>query len=573
MAKKKQPKEKPQPVGRDWRALIADSFLHPRLPSPVPDSRTVNVLLACCAALVIVVYLSIDWLASGSGDWWAIDWVDHFTIFSGDDAYRFFLARSAWSNPQVYLFNFDLPVDLVLNGIIAAATGGDIFLSRIGHALMAIAGLWFVYRTLRLLDTPAWIAIPSVLLLAAMPLYAMVSLSFYGEAWLTFGVCLCLYAMTAQRIWLLTVLGSLLPLIRPEGIFFTAGIGFYLLLLRDFRRVVALGMPGGVYFLAILLSPGGLEAYQHWRFALIDILNRTGGNPEPMAMLYTLNMVWYCLALMALFFPRSRALWPLWLGALLWTGFLLLTLVTGNSFYEPRYLLSLTPVFCVGWALFFAQIADWWRNGVARAMCIALFGGLTLYVATDHVLQVDPLAKVNAWRQIHGEWPDFEGRDPWRLLFFRFTSDEIRQRKEAAQLIEQIVSADPRIDTLVQGDVYLFYFLDPDKLPARVTVAYPAVYWPFLKRMLDGQLMAIHPGEGRHYDYYAITRPDLSTDKPRLIYVEQMHERDYPYRWQVGAHEIYLFDYRKSGESPVDLKNAPVIDPATIPQDELIRPG
>lgn len=72
-----------------------------------------------------VLYVTLAWLVCGGETWWVIDNIDSQNVFFGDDAYRFFLSRSAWVNPDLYTYSFVLPGQLLLDGAITALVGGD----------------------------------------------------------------------------------------------------------------------------------------------------------------------------------------------------------------------------------------------------------------------------------------------------------------------------------------------------------------------------------------------------------------------------------------------------------------
>ena len=72
-------------------------------------------------------YIFLAWVVSGGDTWWIIDIINGTNVFYGDDAYRFFLARSAWLDPSLYSYNFVLPGALILDGLIISLSGADLF--------------------------------------------------------------------------------------------------------------------------------------------------------------------------------------------------------------------------------------------------------------------------------------------------------------------------------------------------------------------------------------------------------------------------------------------------------------
>ena len=193
-------------------------------------------LRACLIfASLSALYLLLAALVSGDGGWWIIDYVDGQNVFYGDDAYRFFLARSAWTTPELYAYNFVLPGQLVLDGAIVSLAGGDLFLSRCVHAVVGAATVAMLYLTAKRLGCSPSIAFCAVMLVALLPRYAMMSLSFYGELWLALFIVLALYFYLRAGYARMAVLASWLPLLRPEGIFFIVPI--WIFLVREKRWV------------------------------------------------------------------------------------------------------------------------------------------------------------------------------------------------------------------------------------------------------------------------------------------------------------------------------------------------
>lgn len=57
-----------------------------------------------------IYFASLVWLVSGPKIWWILDFINGTNVFYGDDAYRFYLANSAWIDASLYEYNFILPV-------------------------------------------------------------------------------------------------------------------------------------------------------------------------------------------------------------------------------------------------------------------------------------------------------------------------------------------------------------------------------------------------------------------------------------------------------------------------------
>src|SRR5690606_23988998 len=84
--------------------------------------RAEPLILFICSS---ILYIGLSWLVSGGERWWIIDFVNGNNIFYGDDAYRFFLARSAWQDASLFTYNFDLPAALILENVVVSLTQGN----------------------------------------------------------------------------------------------------------------------------------------------------------------------------------------------------------------------------------------------------------------------------------------------------------------------------------------------------------------------------------------------------------------------------------------------------------------
>src|SRR5690554_144184 len=86
-------------------------------------------------------YIFIAWLTSYGEKRWILDHVVGFNVFYGDDAYRYFLARSAWSKIELYAYNFMLPVNLALERVVLTLAQESLFYSRAIHGILAAISL------------------------------------------------------------------------------------------------------------------------------------------------------------------------------------------------------------------------------------------------------------------------------------------------------------------------------------------------------------------------------------------------------------------------------------------------
>src|SRR5690554_550189 len=223
-------------------------------------------------------YAGLSWLVSGGQEWWILDIMRGHNVFYGDDAYRFFLAKSAFSNPELYRYNFVLPAALVLDGAISFILSGDLFSMRVAHGVLVALALACLWRTGKRIAIPSFSLSMMVVILILSPRFSFLSISFYGEMWLGAAVCFMLL-FAAEKKWLcVAIIAGLTPLMRPEGIFFVATLFVYFVRSRAWREIAILLLPGVVYALHIIYAfYPDLQTYLDWRMELRKVLNNLLG--------------------------------------------------------------------------------------------------------------------------------------------------------------------------------------------------------------------------------------------------------------------------------------------------------
>lgn len=569
--------EKSKVKTRHIRPVAHADGASPSLPPDAPsapvatahDGRGSRIALLLLLVLLFVAYAGLAWLSSGSEKRWMIDVIANVTVLNGDDAYRFFLARSAWLDLSLYAYNYLLPVALMLDGVLSILLSEGLLAMRIAHAMVSVGALWLIYRTGRHLAIPATIMLLGCAVMGLLPLYAMVSLSFYGEVWLGFFLCLTTYAFVRQQWLLMAVAASVLPLTRPEGIFFFIPLWLYIASRRRFDAAALMVVPGMLYVMFLLGYLDNLSDYSYWRIELRKIYEKIVLIPDQWAMAKTYSPLWLLPATLGFLYRPIRTLWPIYTGALLWLLILIITVKTNQAFYEPRYTYTLIPFIGLLWA----AAASWFvTNGgailpsaLARRIFVPI---LALGVMASHVNQITALVIMKeregafwvARKVLQGEWGE---------IFPFYNKARLIAMDNAANRIYYLLDRDDSIDQLIVYDFSLYYALSPGKIKPHVKVGYPVVSQLVADMLLKGQVFTQHPG-GRMFSYFWFNKPLLGQRARRVLYAEQMGGLNYPYVWTEGPHEIYLFSYKESWTPSVDLSKAPMIDQA-MAVDEYYR--
>lgn len=495
------------------------------------------------AAAFFLFYCLVGWLASGGQTWWHLDFVYGNNIFWGDDAYRYFLVRSAWLNPDLYFFNFLLPGQALLDGTLTSLAGDSLLAARVLKALVAATALFLLYRACIHLGTGRVPATAAMVLLGLMPLYGFISLSFYGESWFMVLLCLALWLYSRGRLVAACLVVSVLPLVRAEGILFVGFLSLYGLWLRDWRRFFIPGGAGFVYLLLILSVGPGLEGFLGWRGVTGEIYRAAetwfGGSVDRFVNMF--SPPWILLGALGFLCSPRRDLWPFLAGAL---GLLLgsLYLITANrAAFEPRYIAAAMPVLALGFALACRLALDRWRPRFPRLLpgCLTVVALLVLVSHLSAVYGVRVVIYESLARAIHTDAP-VKPLTRVREKTLQTTGEELAGYRELADVVTRMTHANPRIETLFVSEVRLFYFLDPQALPSRVTVAYPLSNWPGLVKVLgEGVTVGYFP-RPPYAGVFPLSMP--RDDSPQLLYVEELTVKPgYPFHWSVAGHDVYLF--------------------------------
>ncbi|WP_156497234.1 hypothetical protein, partial [Alcanivorax sp. HI0083] len=117
----------------------------------VSKTRT-NFWFVFLVVSLIAFYCGIAWLARGEYQWWYIDFVADANVYWGDDSYRYFLAKTAFRNPDVYWFNFVLPLAVFFDGVLTTISNESLYYSRALKSFPLVLSVFLVYFTCLKLD-------------------------------------------------------------------------------------------------------------------------------------------------------------------------------------------------------------------------------------------------------------------------------------------------------------------------------------------------------------------------------------------------------------------------------------
>jgi len=453
--------------------------------------------------VVFLSWVCVAWLTLPGQHIRVLDIMDFFTAFNGDDGYRYFFYRQAFSDPELYSWDYILPVPMLLDGALLAFFQDDIFSVRVAHAAFAFFSLYLLYRTQRLLGVTRNLAAASVLILALMPVYALHAMSFYAESWLVFFVVLVWFLFASERQLMAAMAASCLPLIRPEGFLLILPLFLYFLSQKKYREFIVLGFAGGIYFFWLLfyLPLSDFVSYFTWHEAYREYINHIQFPVlnNRFGFFVSYNALWYGTAFAWLAFygwRLSAQPWWRWFiaGNMLFLGAYFALLWSGNLYYEPRYFILVLPMLAIFFAKGLEQVK---RKKVFQGHRFSGAVVLTfVFIIANHFLQNDELRN----RYFDGKrLPFYQQQGP--VYGLEDDRKEVEKLESLLEVVYRAIEEYPQIDVFFMPayrDIY--YLLDPQRLEGVEFVMLPLNYGRHVG-IFGGSLFGWHAG-GRQYSYY-----------------------------------------------------------------------
>ncbi len=496
------------------------------------------VYRAGVATTLCAFYVWFVTASTGSANWLVIDFLEMIKVFGVDDAYRFYSAKEAFERGALYSWNYILPLSLLLDGVVVFLAQDSLYVARLLKLLPLLASLCFVYMTLRRLMVREWVALASVILLGLMPVYFMVFMSFYGEGWAALLLSVATWAVLSQRFVAASALVGLSVLARPECFFIVVAFGVFFLYQKRWRALLVLLLPGALYFGWLLLALDALGHYFEWREVFGQLMSRFGDvrGFYDVRFLSTFNLFWLLPAILALFLRHLRRYWMLPLSVILLILFFVATAAAGKSFYEARYFVSILPLLAIGFACAVDRmLASTWlsiggRGGV-QVMVLLLLG----FILLEHSQQMDAVRmKFGAGER----WP-IQGGGAMLSRPLYLNDEQMSAPKAMAGAIYKALENYPQIDHVLIYDAPVLYYLDPARIPEKVTVGLA----PFVPGFLGDNLFSLFP-EGRQYGFFEIA-PVTSMLTPRVAYIGRLNCESCQSSYSADVYRLYIFEYRQ----------------------------
>lgn len=429
-------------------------------------------------------------------------------VFDIDDIYRLFLIKTPFSSPDAWFWNYMLPVNLIFDGVLSWISGGNDYFMRATHVACVLSSLYLVYRAGRQLGVPAASMLVSCVMLLAMPLYALLSMSFYGESLLAALMGLVIYALVFEKERLVVIASSLLPLVRPEGIFFLLAIAVVRVRQRKFYSAMFLVMPGFLYFCGVMyFFDLSINDYFGWRnalssqYALIPESERVMG--FGLMPYYTVNPLWWLLGLAASFLSTLRVLRPLYLATIvLMMYWALHCIVLVDARGEARYFFAIFPLLAIAVAAglsAFRSLVSTDMKWYAKIISVIFVA----FIMIENTAQIDQVrSKFFSGRR----WP--LAGEPGAVPELYVEAPDVRVwRQTTARFLEAYAQYDSSIKRIVIHAYPVFGDLNARSLPGRVRVEYSPMTPVASRRYFHGYFYSMFP-ELPQYTFYQFSPAD-----------------------------------------------------------------
>lgn len=498
---------------------------------------------------LFAAYVVLAWLGTIQGEGayrWAM--IEGSNLLGIDDAYRYFLSKYAFVSSQIYTWDYVLPVSTLFFGLITLTAMDDVFVARALVAFFAVLGTYVLHAGLMRAGASRRAANMSVLVYALMPVVAVMNVSFYGEMLLLALYSACVYTFIRGQYRLLAVVASLLPLVRPEGIFLLAPVSIFLLIRKHYVEFLISGSAGFAFLVFLLVSFSGdlsylyewrLEIRRVWRLFLMP-------NTYAFPVFGTFNPLWVIPGVIGLFLPAYRHLWPVWSGAFVWLMFYATLVGTGMSSYESRYLIACFPALVLG----YMASTDWLLGYRAAGLRRMLPYALCAFVVGEHLLQIDPIKHIAGGQRL-----PFNSVQVFHPEFESLDTDDIDDIADTAAKVSSLIARHPQLDTILVFDPDIFYFL-PDYLTETDIRIFLAPIPQQISVIVTGGSYFTYSQFGKKFAYFDLFAPQGVMDGAALYVGHLDVPKEIP-RYSFGDRKIFVVGYRES-EEPADLLDKPI---------------
>lgn len=482
------------------------------------------------------------------------DVIQGVSVFDVDDTYRLFLAQSPFLTTGLWLWNFILPGNLVFDGFFSWVTSHDVYIMRGSHLVAVLSSLFLVFRAGRHLGVSAFWMLFSCCLLLLMPLYILLSMSFYGESLLASLMGLLIYFIATNReraqIWV----SSALPFIRPEGFFFLVAMVARHTLKKKYAAAVLMLAPGFIYFCFIMyFFDFSANSYFGWRNALsahytLGPLNESVMGRAAMPY-YTVNLLWWLGAAAGAFLPVMRPFRGLFVAVFILMLYWTVQALSLEARGEARYFFAAFPLL----ALSFAALADAICKFFTDRKWMAVLGCTVIYsfIMMENLAQIDPVRN-----EFFGDrrWP-LKGESGSKPYFGVLSPEIIGWRHTTADFLLAYSRYDKSIKKIVVHAFPVFYDLKQSEFPAGVDIEYSPMMPETTYRYYGGYFYAMFARLPQYAFYrFAPAKGTLPNDGGQYaLYVGPLYNGLHEPLYANPVFQVYKVRYESVQSLPSDV--------------------
>lgn len=330
---------------------------------------------------LLFVFLFFDWFVS---DQLRALKIDSNILYSIDDIFRFCYLKASFYHPVIYL-NPNLKIlSMAISRLFFELLPIGMTALRVMSSVFSVVTIFFLYKVTKIVNPEKKLPLLPVLFTLTSGVYFLVSISTLAESMFICFLILAIYFFYSEKFLFSTIIVSLLPTIRQEGVLFIAVWAILLIWQKRYWHLLILFVP------AVLWSLANSLLLQHSLiYTMLYFKHLSANTPTSVLILpceLNKNIILFSLPALALFITglfcerKNKKYLLIFLCVSFHLGFLILSssiklFKTGYLSYVIRLIAPSVPLISIYMGSgfeFFTQRLIRRRNGMILVMALAV---------------------------------------------------------------------------------------------------------------------------------------------------------------------------------------------------------
>lgn len=189
---------------------------------------------------ILLVFLFFSWFVSSPI---RAARIDRYILYYIDESVRYFHAKASLQSPLVFLNPYAKSLTMIFSNLFLHILPFGMISLRIMNALFSAGTLFLLSRLMKKLGFSETLTILAILITATFPPYFLSSFSVLSEPMFSFFLILAIFLYYSNKHLLSSLVVSLTPLIRQEGVIFLCIWLFLLFELKKEKYIFFLFIP------------------------------------------------------------------------------------------------------------------------------------------------------------------------------------------------------------------------------------------------------------------------------------------------------------------------------------------